>query len=106
MDHGETAIGEGEQNVIVVLATSNCRRRESPERMRRIDLALKLGEQAAAFILAVNRMPRDEPLTNHMPNSIRVTGFEPAAFWTQTRRSTKLSYTLYEQRIEGLGVRG
>lgn len=29
---------------------------------------------------------------------VRVTGFEPAAFWTQTRRSTKLSYTL--------GIRG
>jgi RHS repeat-associated protein len=32
---------------------------------------------------------------------IRVTGFEPAAFWTQTRRSTKLSYTLSATRYHG-----
>jgi hypothetical protein len=30
-------------------------------------------------------------------NTFRVTGFEPAAFWSQTRRSTKLSYTLIDR---------
>lgn len=67
MHHGKTAIGKGEQNIIIVLATSNRGRREPLERMRRINLDLKLGEQADAFIFVVNRMPRDEPLSNHVP---------------------------------------
>ena len=30
---------------------------------------------------------------------IRVAGFEPTTYWTQTNRSTKLSYTLLIERV-------
>ena len=33
---------------------------------------------------------------------VRVAGFEPTASWSQTKRSTKLSYTrIYLVRVEG-----
>jgi hypothetical protein len=35
------------------------------------------------------------PFWHRHLHSVGVTGFEPAAFWSRTKRSTKLSYTPY-----------
>ena len=37
---------------------------------------------------------------------VREAGFEPAAFWTQTRRATKLRYTLRSPPIDVDGMEG
>jgi hypothetical protein len=43
---------------------------------------------------AVTAMADDDRHDGHGPDAIiGVTGFEPATSWSQTRRSTKLSYT-------------
>lgn len=46
------------------------------------------------------------PITAHGPehsgnrhSEVGATGFEPAAFWSQTRRSTKLSYAPDAERL-------
>lgn len=37
-----------------------------------------------------------------MVKSIEVAGFEPAAFWSRTKRATKLRYTSKSEPTEGL----
>ena len=34
---------------------------------------------------------------------VEVTGFEPAAFWSRTKRATKLRYTSKVEPMSGLG---
>ncbi len=55
----------------------------------------RLNGQNVALILSPQR---ESPSTcspkGLISQKVRVTGFEPAALWTQTTRSTKLSYTL------------
>tara|TARA_R110000737_G_scaffold2923_10_gene9300 strand:+ start:70083 stop:71666 length:1584 start_codon:yes stop_codon:yes gene_type:complete len=60
-----------------------------------------LGQYEASPVTNCDHKKTEEasrkPLTGHDLSSsviIRETGFEPATFWSQTRRSTKLSYTL------------
>ena len=36
-------------------------------------------------------------------NMVEVTGFEPAAFWSRTKRATKLRYTSKVEPMSGLG---
>ena len=41
---------------------------------------------------------------NHRADMVEVAGFEPAAFWSRTKRATKLRYTSFLlEPIRGLG---
>ena len=39
---------------------------------------------------------------NHRADMVEVAGFEPAAFWSRTKRATKLRYTSSLEPIKGL----
>lgn len=47
------------------------------------------------------RVYKAQPHTSANVGMVRVAGFDPAASWFRTRRSTKLSYTLYWRPLRG-----
>ena len=44
-----------------------------------------------------------KPLKNQGFPLVEVAGFEPAAFWSRTKRATKLRYTSKMEPMRGLG---